>query len=188
MTMRALAAALLLVCGACGGAASSPASVSGTINGQPMDAQDALSNVVTVGTNSVGGILIVNSANSCAKFTARQQPRNAKAIVIAAGNQSSASAVSAPAATGSYTVHSGSTIGSATGNVATAAYVATDQNCVTTSSLDATAGTVTLTRVDSNGYSGNFDLTFAGSAGHLTGSFTANRCAALTTTGGATCT
>jgi len=111
-----LAVALLLVGGACGGGgSSSSASVNGTIDGQSMGAQDAVSNVFTSGSNSEGGILITNSANTCAKLSAGQ-------------------------------------------------------------------------RIDSNGYAGTLDLTFSGTAGHVTGSFSANRCAALSMNIGGTCT
>src|SRR6266849_3857181 len=113
MQKRILAVALLLVFGACGGGSSSSASVNGTIDGQSMGAQDAVSNVITSPSDSEGGILITNSANTCAKLSAGQQPRNAKAILIAIGTQS-ASGVSAPAATGAYMVHSSATIGRAT--------------------------------------------------------------------------
>jgi len=141
-----------------------------------LDARDALSNVITVGTNSVGGILIINSPNTCAKLSANQLPRNAKGIAIAIGTNS-ASRLSAPTATGTYTVYSQAATAGKTGNVATALYGATDANCVPVSSIETTSGTVTLTRVDSSGYSGTFDITFS-DASHVTGSFSASKCAA----------
>jgi len=51
----------------------------------------------------------------------------------------------------------------------------------------AVSGTLTLTRVDANGYAGTFDVTFSDGS-HATGSFSANRCAALTPNIGGVCT
>jgi hypothetical protein len=184
--MRKGMLAAVLLCGACGGGSSSPASVSGNIGGQSMNAQDAVSGINTVGTNSVAGILITNVANTCSMLTAHQQPRNAKAILIAIGTQNGLS-TSAPTSTGTYPVFSPAGIVSARGNVAIAAYGATDANCVTVSRIDATSGTVTLTRVDSSGYAGTFDITFSDSS-HVTGSFTASNCAAITSNVQGTCT
>ncbi len=183
---KGILAAAFLACGACGGGSSSPASVSGTMSGQSMDARDALSKVVTVGTDSVGAILISNSPNTCAKLSANQQPRNAKWIVIAIGTQSGSRA-SAPTGTGNYTVYSQAAIVGATGNVALAVYAATDANCVAVSRIEATSGTVVLTRVDSSGYSGTFDVTFS-DASHVTGSFSASTCAAFGASSQGTCT
>ncbi len=156
------------------------------MSGQSMDARDALSKVVTVGTDSVGAILISNSPNTCAKLSANQQPRNAKWIVIAIGTQSGSRA-SAPTGTGNYTVYSQAAIVGATGNVALAVYAATDANCVAVSRIEATSGTVVLTRVDSSGYSGTFDVTFS-DASHVTGSFSASTCAAFGASSQGTCT
>jgi hypothetical protein len=183
---KGILAAALFVCGACGGGGSSNATVNGTISGQSMGAQDSVSNVLTSSSDSEGLILITNAANTCGKLTAGQQPRNAKAILIEIGTQT-ATAVSAPAASGTYTVHSSGTIGNFTGNVALALYAATDANCNPVSSIEASSGTVTLTRVDSTGYSGTFDITFS-DASHVTGSFTAGKCTALSTNIQGTCT
>lgn len=179
-------AVVVLVCAACGGGSSSPASVNGNIGGQGMSAQDAISNIITVGTDSSAGILIINSGNMCARLSAGQQPRNAKAILIETGTRAG-STISPPTATGAYTVYSQANIVGKTGNVALVRYQATDVNCVTVSDIEATAGTVTLTRIDASGYSGTFDMTFSDTS-HVTGSFTANKCTALTASIGGTCT
>jgi hypothetical protein len=181
-----IVAMALFVCGACGGgSASSSASVTGTLGGAPMDAQDAVSNVFTSGSNSEGAILITNAPSTCAKLAANQQPKNAKAIQVAIGTQTG-SAYFAPAASGAYPVYSAAASASVTGNVALALYVSTDASCNPVATVGATSGTVTLTRVDSGGYSGTFDITFS-DASHITGSFTANRCTALSPTPGGTC-
>ena len=185
---KGILAAALFVCGACGGGSSSSgsATVNGNIGGQPMAAQDAVSNVLTSGSNSQGFILITNASNTCGKLAASQQPKNAKAIAVGIATQTGTS-YAAPAATGAYTVYNSSNIGTASGNVVVGEYVATDALCNNIASIEASSGTVTLTRVDSNGYAGTFDITFS-DLSHATGSFTANKCTALTDTVGGTCT
>jgi hypothetical protein len=184
---KGILAAALFACGACGSGSSggSPASVNGNIGGQPFDAQDSISNVVAAGFGSAGLVLITNASNTCGKLTANQQPKNAKAVLIVFGFQSGG-AITAPTSTGSYTVHDSATVGNFTGNVAVGQYAATDATCTPVAEAETVSGTVTLNRVDANGYSGTFDVTFD-DASHATGSFSANRCAALSTNIGGTC-
>ena len=178
---RGMLAAALLTCVACGGggSSSSPATVNGTIGGQGMGAQDAVSAVITVAPNSLGDILITNSPNTCAKLSAGQIPRNAKAIAFGLGTVSGTS-ISAPTVTATFTVYSQANIIGKTGNVGIARYQAIDANCNPVSDIEATSGTVVLTKVDSTGYAGTLDITFADSS-HVTGSFSAARCNALET-------
>jgi hypothetical protein len=180
-------AVALFLCGACGGSSSTAASVQGNLAGQPMGAQDAVSNIINFSTSDVeGAILITNAPGTCAKLAAGQQPKNLKAIQVGMGTQTG-NTITAPAASGAYAVHGSSTIGTATGNVAAALYVATDANCNVVTQIEATSGTITLTRADASGLSGTFDITFSDSS-HVTGSFGANRCTSLTPTAQATCT
>jgi len=191
-------AAVALAGAACGGGSNSnsnpnpnpsptsPATVSGNINGQAFGAQDAVSNVLTAGPNSVALILVTNVASACAKVSASQVPRNGKVILILAGALSAAS-VSAPAAPGSYRVFTAAVINSQTGNVAQAVYQSVDGTCFPNGDLEATGGTVTFTRIDTSGQAGTFDLTFSDGS-HATGTFTANKCTALTTNLTGTCT
>lgn len=183
---RGMLAAALLACAACGGGSnSSPATVNGTIGGQGMGAQDAVSTVFTVASDSAGLIFITNSPNTCAKLSAGQIPRNGKAILIILGTQSGSS-TSAPTATGSYTVFSSVAIVGQIGNVALVRYQAVDASCTPTSDIEATGGTVTLTKIDTSGYAGTFDMTFSDNS-HVTGSFTANKCTALSPNISGTC-
>src|SRR5262249_51716833 len=132
-----------------------------------------------------GLILVTNAASTCAKVSAAQVPRNGKAILIGAATVSGSS-FSAPATLGSYPVFTAATVLSHTGNVAQALYQSVDASCNTNGDLEATGGTVTLTRIDANGDAGTFDLTFADGS-HVTGSFTANKCTALTSNLTGTC-
>ena len=65
--------------------------------------------------------------------------------------------------------------------------MATDARCESVLVVEANSGTVRLTRVDANGYSGTFDIVFADGS-HITGSFTANECTALSMTMAGICT
>lgn len=184
--MRKVMFALLALCGACGGGGGST-SVNGTVGGQSMTARDSISNVIQSGSDSAGVILISNTANSCALITAQKQPKNAQALLIEIGTQT-ATAASAPSAPGTYPVYSQAASTSVMGNVAIVFYAATDAACATTADYESVSGTVTLTRVDTYGYAGTFDVTFGNGGGHVTGSFTTTVCPALTTSIGGTCT
>jgi len=181
--MRKAMLAAALFCGACGGS-SGPASVNGNIGGESMGAQDAVSNVTTQGADSQGFIFITNAPATCSKLQANQQPKNAKALGIGVANVT-ASNFSAPTGTGTFTVYPSSSVG--LGNAAVVEYVATNATCQPIADIEATSGTVTLTRVDNNGYAGSFDITFSDGS-HVTGNFTASRCAALSDTISGACT
>jgi hypothetical protein len=183
----ATVAAAMVVCCACGSGGSGSAAVTGTIGGESMSAQDAVSNTLTSGSTSQGMLLITNASNTCTKLSANQQPKNSKAIAIGIAQQAGSGGFSAPAAPGTYLVMKANEVNGIAGNLALATYVATDANCNQTTLIGASGGTVTLTRVDSGGYSGTFDITFS-DASHVTGSFAANSCAALALNLGGSCT
>jgi len=81
-TCAATVAGAMVVCGACGSGGSGSATVNGTIGGESMSAQDAVSNTLTSGSTSQGLLLITTALNTCAKLSANQQPKNTKAIAI----------------------------------------------------------------------------------------------------------
>jgi hypothetical protein len=182
---------LLLACAACrGGGKSKPATVSGTIAGQPVDAQDSASNVYSFDADSEALVYVMNVANCCTMLTASQQPSNAKVIAIQLAIKSP-SGISAPTASGTYPVYTAANIGAASGKVALARYQTSDATCSATSDYEASSGSVTLTRVDATSYAGTFDMTFSDGngvvTGHVTGSFDAKLCDALGPTIGGTC-
>jgi len=183
----ATVAGAMVVCGACGSGGSGSATVNGTIGGESMSAQDAVSNTLTSGSTSQGLLLITTALNTCAKLSANQQPKNTKAIAIGIFQQAGSGGFSAPAAPGTYLVMKANEVSGITGNLALATYEATDANCNQTILIGSSGGTVTLTRVDSGGYSGTFDITFS-DASHVMGSFATNNCAALALNLGGTCT
>jgi hypothetical protein len=181
-------AAAVVLCAACGSGGSGSATVNGTINGQSMSAQDAVSNISMSGSTSQGLLLITNASKTCSKLSANQQWKNIKAIAIGIVQQAGSGGFSAPAAPGIYLVMKANEVSGVSGNLALATYLATDAHCNQTILIGSSGGTVTLTRVDPGGYSGTFDITFS-DASHVTGSFVATNCAALTPSlAGGTCT
>jgi len=170
------------------GSGSGPASVNGAIGGRSMSARDAISNVLHFGNDdSAAVILITNAANTCGKVAANQRPKNGQAIVVTVGTQS-ATGAAAPASPGTYPVFSRAASDSISGNVAIVEYAASDASCKTAAAFEGASGTVTLTNVGPGTYSGTFDVTFSGSGGHVTGSFSSSACAALDGTIAGTCT
>jgi hypothetical protein len=192
---KGILAAVVAVCAACGGGASATGSgtVSGTIAEQTMVPKDAVSNVLHSGSNSEGLIFITNADRICARLTARQQPRNTQLLIIAIGTQTtSPNRVAAPTGPGVFQVYSSADIVTQTGPAAVVSFASSDVNCTPTSSFEGvTGGTVTLTRVDANGYEGTFDVTFSGSTGsvgHVTGTFSSAQCAVVGSVVTGTCT
>jgi hypothetical protein len=189
---RIILAVMFAVCVACGSGSGSgsgsSASVNGTIGGQSMTAREAISNVVQFGAgNSASEILITNVTNICAMVSANQEPRNAQAILMLVGNWNGGVA-SAATATGVYPVQTFADIQSASGPVALVTYGANDASCNSLPGYDGVSGSVTLTRIDSSGYSGTFDVTFESTGGHVTGSFSTTACAGLEASIDGTCT
>jgi hypothetical protein len=176
-------AASLAVCIACGGGGggntntTGSATVNGTVGGLSLPASDAVSNVVAVSGQTAGAILISSTANACATISANNLFKNAQVLLISIGTQN-AGTTTAPSSPGTYPVFSSADSISQTGKVAVAVFVATNSLCMASPS-EGISGTVTLTRVDSTGYAGTFDITFSGGTGQLTGSFTTALCTPL---------
>ena len=150
-----------------------------------MAAQDAISGMVTDGTNSAGQILISNASNTCAMIGGQQQLSNGQTLFIRIGTVDGG-VDSAPAAPGVFPVVPEPQSKFVTkGPIAIVWYEAKDATCTGIYGNDRPSGTITLTRGDANGYSGTFDMTFPASlstdppAGHITGSFDTTACAAM---------
>jgi hypothetical protein len=136
-----------------------------------MTALDAVSNTTD------GLIVITNSEDTCADLEADRQPANLQKIVIRVSTRTGG-LLSAPQLPGTYAVVQSFPYAEGNGNMAVVEYDATDANCIANDGIIAAAGTVTLTELDSKGYSGTFDVR-AGYA-EVTGRFTARHCSALT--------
>jgi hypothetical protein len=110
--------------------------------------------------------------------------KNGSALAVVFGIQSGNSV--APPTAGIYTVHTLATISGFQGMVAAAQFAVDDASCnATTGPIEATSGTLTVTRVDATGYTGTFDLTFG--TDHVTGTFNTGTCSALGTVTSFTC-
>jgi hypothetical protein len=154
---------------ACGG--RPPASVDAFKPWPKMTALDAVSNTTD------GLIVITNSEDACADLAADRQPANLQKIVIRVGTRTGG-LLSAPQLPGTYAVVQSVPYAAGNGNMALVEYGATDADCVANDRIIAGVGTVTLTELSPEGYSGTFDVR-AGYA-EVTGSFTARHCSALT--------
>jgi hypothetical protein len=178
-------AAAIALCVACGGGTDNSNSVNGTVSGESLNARDAVSNVVQVGSQSVGVVRMTSAANTCPVLTANHQIKNCQALLFEIGVTGGASSIiSAPSLTGAYPVYSSVGL-PVSGKFAVVDFAVVDATCTAAANLEAQSGTVTLTRIDANGYSGTFDATFAG--GHLTGSFNTNLCTPFGTAVNTTC-
>ncbi len=171
---RGIVVAALFVCAACGSEGTS-LSVNGTVAGETMVAREAISFVLDETFISAGVIAITDAQGVCAKVTAGREPKNMKAITFML-NTWTGSREAPPTATGAHTVRPSNV--HVNGNEAHVRYSATDESCDTVHDIDATSGTVTLTKVDSGAYAGTFDVTFADGS-HVTGSFSSTRCSAF---------
>jgi hypothetical protein len=182
--------ALGLVAAALGAASagctnSPPATFTGTIHGQTVTANDAISGPVTVNFGSTpvsaGAAVITNGSGVCNNLS-QNPPKELKnstyfAIILVAVNGTTASA---PTTAGTYTFYSGT--GTPPEKLALVLFDQTDAQCKTVQATTAagTSGTVTLTGLNGSSYSGTFDVTMT-SGDHVTGSFNATGCAALGT-------
>lgn len=172
---RGTMAGALLACAACGGGGAA-VSLNTVIAGERMVAKDAVSNIVAAdkaGTKKTALIYIADVPSTCAMLNAGQETRNSKGIMLQLATLTGSS-VSAPATTGDYVVHPSSPAG----NVAEAYYWQNDAACEEANDMTGVSGTVTLTAIDGNSYSGTIDITFEDRS-HVTGSFTSTACAAL---------
>jgi hypothetical protein len=164
---KLLVTSTLAACIACGGGNS----VSGSVDGLPLNAKDALSFQLEIPvTGFDAGIFEVGIAMSdfsglCADVTNGHSPPNATLLSLAIASTS-------PIAPGTYNV------GALAIPMAQGFFEKTDANCHSAAAAQAISGTVTLASVSNSSTSGTFDVAFP-DAGHMTGSFSAGNCAAF---------
>ena len=181
---KIVAAASLAICAACGGSKTYNLSGTATVNppntvgGIALTPGDAVSLVVPQSGSNVGAIVISSQANQCNELNAHRDLKNGVLLSIALGVHAAGSSTITPPTLGTYTIFSRANITGQTGNIGDALFLTTNATCGITAQTEATSGTVTLTRVDENGYGGTFDLMF-GTTDHLVGSFNSGSCSAL---------
>jgi hypothetical protein len=189
--MRNLLLAMAAVCVACGGGSNGSQqnnganTVNGSVGGQSMSAKEAVSSVLPL-TDSAGNplgsmavVLITNATGTCSMLGANQRPKNGESLALTFGGLTNAG-VTVPTAPGSYPVYNTqSNPPTSAGNVAFVSFKAMDGTCTPTVNQEAVSGTLNIKKVDSSGYSGDFDLVFSGSTSHVTGSFISADCPAI---------
>lgn len=144
-------------------------SVTGTVQGNSLAAQDALSFQASESfggvTEFLVGALIVNISSACSTATNDQAtnktPPNLTGLSLAVAN-------TAAIAPGTYNITSSSV------PAASAGFTKTDATCNNTVNASATAGTITISAIDSSHAQGTFNLTFGSDT--LTGNFNAPNC------------
>lgn len=171
----------LLLAGACGGGGGG-GTLSGTVHGQSFMIEDATSAVVTI---AVGGIntdihaaqiVMANAKNLCADAMSNASHHNEKGVSILL-TDFNGSTSNPPTASGTYSVYQGS--GTPAAKAAFVEVDVIDAMCKPVTAQDAfgASGTVTLTSVSGNRFSGNFDLVLD-SGDHVIGSFDPKECPA----------
>ncbi len=162
-------------------------SFNGTIRGQSFAPSEAISGNGSLrnSTSTFGVIELASPSGICQQLSAHHALKNAKYFSIDVRDVNPTTGVfTAPTAPGTYTVRAGT--GQPPAKWAGAVYIPTDANCLSQSGPFAVSGTVTITSVSNGSYSGNFDL-ILDSGDHVSGSFNASNCAALTSTTSVDC-
>lgn len=182
-----------IVLAACGsGSPGSVPAITGTIHGDVYSIGDAISAPVTfIGTTQHGAaILLSSAANACNDATSPPvfHPNQQKILIElfdAAGPTDTT-----PTAPGTYTIYPG--MGQPPERTAALAAAMYDTTChdIAASNANATTGTVTLSSVSGNVFSGSYDVGLD-SGDHITGDFDPEDCpglqTALTSTATPTC-
>ena len=170
--MRSAALALLAACAAPAGKGTAV----GTVHGQTFTIKDAISaNVYVQGSTSerVAEVMLANDGDLCSNAANDSQIKGYTGITLTMF-----------AVTGSTIMPAGSpgdyTIGATTGNSSSWNAVVTDSTCqdVIASEAIATAGTITLEKIEGNAFTGSFDVTLD-SGDNVTGTFEPAACAGM---------
>ncbi|MGE5182999.1 MAG: hypothetical protein ACM31C_13095 [Acidobacteriota bacterium] len=168
--------------GACG-TDTVAGSVSGTVKGQTYAIKDAISASVAItgntGTFHTAAILLANTSGMCADITANKQPPSVSVVSISLETVNGTT-LNTPTMPGTFAIYQGS--GTPPAMAATLSAKVYDATCkeVTTDTGTATTGTVTLTAISGNQFSGHYDVVMD-SGDHITGSFDPEPCPALQT-------
>ncbi|HEX8107960.1 MAG TPA: hypothetical protein VF516_09550 [Kofleriaceae bacterium] len=181
---RILYVPLFVLAGACGGGGSSAGgALSGTVHGQSIMIDDAVSAAVTtdiVGVTIHGAaIVMANAKDLCSDAMSNTSHPNERGVFIVLTDINGMT-FNTPTAPGTYSIYQGT--GTPPAKTAFFDVSATDATCKDVAAQDAsaTSGTVTLTSVSGNRFSGNFDLVLD-SGDHVTGSFDPSECPAVNT-------
>jgi hypothetical protein len=156
--------------------------IQGTLHGQSFTVSDAVSAAVTVTVSGVtahiAAIALANTADLCGDAMANVSHPNQRGLIIDLFDVNGTT-INTPTAPGTYTIAQGGTPPPKAASLEVATDDATCQP-LAAQSASATSGTVTLTAVSGNKFTGSFDVVLEG-GDHLTGSFKPSECPALAT-------
>ena len=177
--------ALFLCASACGSGSGSGGSsaLSGTVHGQTIGVTDAISAALTTMFDDVtihgAAIVMANASDLCADAVANRLHPNEKAVVILLTDVTDG-ASSTPTAAGTYTIFQGA--GKPPAKTALLSVSMNDAACkeVEAQSAGGATGTVTLSAISGDEFSGSFDVTL-NSGDRVTGSFAPGACPELAT-------
>ena len=180
-----LSVTLFLFAGACGGGggASAGGALNGMVHGKSITIDDAVSASVTTMTLGVtihaAAIVMGNAKDLCADAMSNTSHPNEEGVIILL-TDINGTTFNTPTAPGTYVVYQGS--GTPPAKAAFFNVSVSDATCKDVMAQDAggMSGTVMLTSVSGNAFSGSFDLVLD-SGDHVTGSFDPQECPALNT-------
>jgi hypothetical protein len=158
---------------ACGGGGSG-GSVDGKIRGNAFSIQDAVSASVAIGPLHTAAIVMSSTGGLCKDAAANAVHPNQKVVVMTLFDVNGTT-FNTPTVPGTYTIFQGS--GTPPAKTATWNAEVSDATCkdIEASSAEATTGTVTLSAINGNSFSGSYDVVLD-SGDHVTGSFDPDAC------------
>ena len=170
--MVKVALGALVMAAACASDPAAGGSVSGPIKGKTFAVADA----ITLARPDGVEIALTSSADQCVPSAQQvQHPYETALLILLADYDASTGHATAPVASGTYTINTGSTMlphgATVEGNILDASCVNNADNAALASS-----GSVTLSGVANGTFSGTFDV-LMDSGEHITGSFAAPTCA-----------
>jgi hypothetical protein len=171
--IRSLSMMILVACGG-GSGGDSGGSVGGKIHGSAFSIQDVISASVAIGPMHGAAIFMSSTSGLCKDAAINAEHPSQKGVVITLFDVNGAT-LNTPTAPGSYIIFQGS--GTPPPKTATWDASVNDATCKTiaASSAKATTGTVTLSGISGNAFSGSYDVVLD-SGDHVTGSFDPEAC------------
>ena len=171
--MKIITAIVSGLVGLAGCTSSSPSNIAGnTVGGVTFQIADGAAMVRT--NRGLTNIVLTDFADTCSIADESAHPSSKQFTFLISDDVNAGSSGTPPSKPGTYTVTTLENL-PASGPGAECGFAVLDATCKSTSmSATCDSGTVTLTRVDAQGYAGTFDVMIAGT--HLTGAFDVPSC------------
>jgi hypothetical protein len=181
-TRLILAFSLLGACSSDSSGGDGSGSVQGMLHGMSFTVGDAISAAISSTSGGfsrhAAAVVMADTDDLCGDAAGNVQHPNEVAILLTMADVNGTTTTS-PTAPGSYAIYQD---GAPPAKAATLQVSASDATCedVEADSASATSGTITLTAVSGNKFTGSFDVVVEG-GDHLTGNFAPSECPALQT-------